>query len=388
MSRAKIIRYSIGATLGVFCALASKESSIVLLFGIITTAFTLHGFRDRGELKRLSYTLILIVLVSGIYFFIRAGIVESSAPSRPLSKAIVGNNAMNSCWAVFLSGKLLAIPTSSHYFWQTPAFMLNARGLSLIATILLVILFGGLSILWIFATRQRAAFPAYFLAITIATMVLVTILSTGLPFAERYVYLIGPLGLLVWLLSGYLDKHSRFPFIRSEGDRPDKFAVIAWLFIAICAAQTFQGAARYSTRIGFWSHAQNVAPDLSHPNWGLGFELYSLGRFNEALEPLERGLQLETDPAVRESVAVKLAQTHLLIDQPSMALTVLDEAERVSPEDNPNITFTRVAALAHMNRIDDARAELDRAEKLWANDSNIQEQIKRVRFNLTEQDNP
>jgi tetratricopeptide (TPR) repeat protein len=92
------------------------------------------------------------------------------------------------------------------------------------------------------------------------------------------------------------------------------------------------------------------------------FQLYEAGRFQEAIEELDRAVA--SRPRDIEAL-VKRGNCFLRLDQPDRALTDFDRVVKLSPL-NPSAHTDRGIALLMIGRYQDALASFERARKYWA----------------------
>ncbi|GAB4313752.1 MAG: hypothetical protein Kow0059_05090 [Candidatus Sumerlaeia bacterium] len=353
-------------------AVASKESGAVLILTLGVLALGL-AWRGRGGARsRILSAVVLTGVVLIGFFALRGRVLESSGPAPIRSGGLApftGTGAARGLWAALLAARLAILPLPSQFFHPAPRWA-EAPAFAAAAPWLNALILAALAAAWARAAYRRRWTISLFLSLTGASLYLVMAAAAVLPFAERFVYLAGPIGLAAAGLARWVHGAGGFPRVSGNGARLNAAAMLMWVYLGVCAAQTFQGSARYSTRIGFWTQAQRSAPDLGPPNWGLGFALFDLGRLEEAVEPLQRALALETNPTHRGLAALKLGETLLLLERPAQAIEALDAARRDMPR-NPNPRLARVVALRQLGREDEARAELMAVRAAWSDDPRV-----------------
>lgn len=347
-----------GATLAAMGALLSKESGALSIAAVVAAAVALNLKSENAARLRVIVAAACVVCAGVIFFIIRARVVSSASMMSTISLGMDESFCARSAWAVFLSAALTIVPQPSRYFWPLPDYLAAVRVTPAVAIMAWGALGAGGACVCVLAAWRGRVLAAHGLALTLASAAGAVLLAAVLPFGERYVYIAGPVLLLAAGMAALAAKRRvAFPEIKFADGRLDRASAVAWLFLSVCAAQTFLGSAHYSTRIGFWTHAQESAPQMGAPNWGLGYALFDLGQLDEAAIALKAGAELERTPQHRGLAELKLAETLLLLERPAEALEAAERAKTDLPG-NPDPWFTEVLALHQAGRIDDSKNHL------------------------------
>jgi adenylate cyclase len=109
--------------------------------------------------------------------------------------------------------------------------------------------------------------------------------------------------------------------------------------------------------------ALELNPYHAHAQMALGNRLDLVGRAEEGVAQMERSLDLNPRDPVRFGYMASLARAHLAKGEPETAETWMRKALLLRPED-PDLHFRHAVCLAHLDRVEEARAALAEAERL------------------------
>ncbi len=102
----------------------------------------------------------------------------------------------------------------------------------------------------------------------------------------------------------------------------------AVVVIGLFVVMTYLRNADYHSRLAMWTQVASVRPDNARAHFNVGLSLTAERRFEEAIAPLERAVEIMPD---FEFVMMQLAVVHLELRNPSEAERWLQEVLRIRP---------------------------------------------------------
>jgi len=96
---------------------------------------------------------------------------------------------------------------------------------------------------------------------------------------------------------------------------------------------------------------------------GLGNRLDLSGNAREGIQKMEKGLKLSPKDPYSAVYMTYLARANLSLEKPEIAVKWIEEAVKIQPV-NPDIQYRYAICLAHLDRVEDARAALEKCRRL------------------------
>ena len=104
-------------------------------------------------------------------------------------------------------------------------------------------------------------------------------------------------------------------------------------------------------------------PYNAQTHMGLGNRLDLAGKTAEGIDKMERALQLSPRDPFCSIIMAYLSRAYLSLEQPERAFEWIEKSVNLQPK-NPDLRYRYAICLAHLDRVEEAKSELEKCDKL------------------------